>query len=424
MSDGSERQGTATVAGPGPAAGGPRHTRLHYVDNLRIALTALVVLHHMGVTYGNIPAWYYHEPAKDGSGALLDILVTVNQAFFMGFFFMIAGFFTPASYDRKGAGPFLRDRLKRLGIPLLAFVLLLRPLAGFGGYADLRDTLAEKGEALPYWLYYVLSWDAGPMWFVEVLLVFAAVYVLLRHRSGRSLAGSAGSAGSVGSAPAAPSAPSAPAAGPSGRAAVRAVRPLRARTLVAFTVGLALATYLWRWVVPVGSYVPVLGLPTPGYLPQYASFFVVGVLAYRRGWAQGLSRTAGRVGFGVAAAVTVACVPFVFAAEPRAIAGFGAWQSLVFAAWESAFAVSVVVGLTVLFRERFHRQGRTAGFLSRHAFAVYLIHAPVLVGLGYAFGWLHAPAAVKFALVAVVALPLCWAVAYAVRSLPRADRVL
>ncbi|WP_181923822.1 hypothetical protein [Streptomyces inhibens] len=45
----------------------------------------------------------------------------------MGFFFMIAGYFTPASYDRKGARPFLRDCLKRLGVPLLAFLLLYVP---------------------------------------------------------------------------------------------------------------------------------------------------------------------------------------------------------------------------------------------------------------------------------------------------------
>jgi hypothetical protein len=31
------------------------------------------------------------------------VFVTLNQAFFMGFFFLIAGYFTPASFDRKGA---------------------------------------------------------------------------------------------------------------------------------------------------------------------------------------------------------------------------------------------------------------------------------------------------------------------------------
>ncbi|GAB7035396.1 acyltransferase family protein [Streptomyces sp. NPDC021749] len=385
---------------PNPAA------RLLYVDNLRIVLTALVVLHHTAVTYGNIPAWYYTEPAKDGSGLLLDAFVMFNQAFFMGFFFMIAGYFTPPSYGRKGTRPFLRDRLKRLGIPLLAFILLIRPLVGFSGYASLRADFAEQGKELPYWLYYVLSWDAGPMWFVEVLLVFSLLYALVRHRRAARPAGSGG------------------AVSPAGRAPERAPRPLRPIAIVGFTLGLALATYLWRFVVPSGSYLPFLGLPSPSFLPQYASFFVIGVLAHRHGWPQALSRRAGRVGFAVATVATLAYLPVVVTAEDGALDGHGSWQSLAGAAWESAFAVGVVLGLTVLFRERFNRQGPFGAFLSRHAFAVYLTHAAVLVGLGYAFRWLHTLAAVKFALVAVLALPLCWAVAHAVRRLPRADRVL
>ncbi|MER6307297.1 acyltransferase [Streptomyces sp. NPDC001657] len=397
----------ALAVGPEPATGRPKAAaRLLYIDNLRIVLTALVVLHHTAVTYGNIPAWYYTEPAKDGSGLLLDVFVMFNQAFFMGFFFMIAGFFTPASYERKGTRPFLRDRLKRLGIPLLAFLLLIRPLVGLGGFADLRAEFAEQGKDLPYWLYYVLSWDAGPMWFVEVLLAFSLVYALVRHRRARRLAGVGGETGTA------------------GRAPERAPRPLRPLAIIVFTVGLALATYLWRIVVPNGSYLPVLGLPTPSFMPQYASFFVIGVLAHRRGWPQTLSRVAGRVGFVVATVATLGYLPVVLTAGDGALDGHGSWQSLAGAAWESTFAVGVVLGLTVLFRERFPRQGPFAAFLSRHAFAVYLTHAAVLVGLGYAFRWLHAPAAVKFALVAALALPLCWAVAYAVRSLPRADRVL
>jgi glucan biosynthesis protein C len=38
---------------------------------------------------------------------------------------LIAGYFTPGSHNRKGAGPFLRDRLVRLGIPLLIYDSLI-----------------------------------------------------------------------------------------------------------------------------------------------------------------------------------------------------------------------------------------------------------------------------------------------------------
>jgi hypothetical protein len=34
------------------------------LDNFRVLLTVLVVLFHVALTYGNLPIWYYHEPAR------------------------------------------------------------------------------------------------------------------------------------------------------------------------------------------------------------------------------------------------------------------------------------------------------------------------------------------------------------------------
>ncbi|MEO3867706.1 acyltransferase [Nonomuraea sp. B12E4] len=350
-------------------------TRLYAVDNLRIVLTALVVVHHCAVTYGNIPLWFYVEPAKDPSGAVLDILVVFNQAFFMGFFFLISGLFTPGSYERKGAGPFVRDRLVRLGLPLLAFLILLRPLVNFPTYPQAN---------MPYWQYYFASWDPGPMWFVEVLIVFALAFAVWRHLRK----------------PAAP------------RPA-----PLTFTAIALFVVALAVVTFLWRILVPSGSYVPVLGLPTPSYLPQYASMFAVGCVAQRRGWFESLPARAGWLGLVMAGVVTAVLLP---------LAGMttGAASSAATALWESAFAVSMIIGLSVLFRERFNEQGPRGRFLAEHAFTVYIVHPIVLVALGFALSGLHAAAIVKFAAMLVLALPLCWALAYAVRSLPGAKRVL
>lgn len=347
-------------------------TRLLAVDNLRVLLTVLVVAHHVAVTYGNIPLWYYTEPAADPSGTALDILVVFNQAFFMGFFFLISGFFTPGSHDRKGGRAFVRDRLVRLGVPLLVFLVLLRPLL----------TIGEHG--MPFWKWYIVSWDPGPMWFVEVLIVFALLYAWWR-RAGRS-GGQAAGAPSL-------------------------------KGVVLFTLGLAAVTVLWRIPVPQGTYVPVLGLPTPYFLPQYAAMFAAGVVAFRRGWFEALPGRAGRAGFVVAGVASVVLLP------PAALTT-GLVAVAVTALWESVFAVGMIVGLVVLFRERFARQGPRGRFLSGNAYAVYVIHPLVLVAVAWAVRGLHAAAVVKFALVLAVSLPLCWGLAYAVRSLPGARRIL
>ncbi|GLW10069.1 hypothetical protein Misp01_51980 [Microtetraspora sp. NBRC 13810] len=361
-----------------------RTGRLLYLDNLRVALTVLVVVHHLAVTYGNIPLWYHVEPAEDPSGLALDILVTFDQAFFMGAFFFISGLFTPGAHDRKGGRLFLRDRLVRLGIPLLAFLLLLRPLVNFESYPAVAAALGDPG--LPYWLFYLVTWDPGPMWFVEVLLVFAALYAVWRAFA---------RAVPVVETPVAP----------------------RARAVVLFTLGLTAATFLWRLVVPVEAYWPVIGLPTPSYLPQYAALFVAGLVAYRRRWLEALSPRAGRLAFAAAGAVTAVLFPL-------AMVTAGPVQTLALAAWHSSFAVAMCTGLLWLFRRRFDRQGPRGRFLSANAYTVYVVHPVVLVGVAWAFVWLDAPAVVKFAVTTVIALPLCWLLASAVRALPGAKRVL
>src|SRR5882757_694967 len=83
-------------------------TRLWFVDNLRVVLTSLVVLHHIATMYA-LPLWYYTEPPTSGTAALgLTVFLLVDQAWFMGAFFLLSGYFTPGSYDRKGPRAFLR----------------------------------------------------------------------------------------------------------------------------------------------------------------------------------------------------------------------------------------------------------------------------------------------------------------------------
>lgn len=370
--------------------------RQFYLDNLRVALTALVVIHHAAATYGGIPgAWYYTEDVSDPSATFLFGFLMVNQSFFMGAFFLISALFVPASFERKGGRRFLKDRLIRLGIPLLIFLVALRPLATSGIFVGLRS---EYGAELPYWLFYLVSWDPGPMWFVELLLIFSLLYVIWRHlRSDRG-------------------AETADVTSDSGR-------PLSGTMIIFFGAGLAVATYLWRIVVPIGTGVPVLGLPTVAYLPQYASLFIIGLIAARRGWLHSLSVTIGRIGFAVAA-VGAAGLLITLNSTGETWVGLGSWQSSLMAACESALAIGVIVGLLVLFRRRANHQGARLRFLSEHAYTVYVTHALVLVAVGYGLSGLSAPAAVKFGLLAVLAVPLCWAVALLVRALPGAKKVL
>ena len=103
------------------ASAKPR-TRLFHLDNLRIYLTILVILHHAALAYGGLGNWAIQDLAVDDiSPILLTMFNAVNQSYFMSAFFLLAGYFTPRSFEKKGSLRFLLDRLIRLVIPLVVY---------------------------------------------------------------------------------------------------------------------------------------------------------------------------------------------------------------------------------------------------------------------------------------------------------------
>ena len=95
--------------------------------------------------------------------------------------FFIGGHFAARSLARRGTAPFLRERLFRLGAPLLAYVFLVTPFIAYVlmNYSNVRSLspLAAYGRYLAS-----LDWvgGTGPLWFVEALLLFTLPYVLFR----------------------------------------------------------------------------------------------------------------------------------------------------------------------------------------------------------------------------------------------------
>jgi len=385
----------ATEPADTTAVSGARPARLFFADHLRAALVILVVLHHLAVIYGAGAPFYYVEPPYTDAAAFVTLLlfILINQGYFMGLLFGIAGYFTPGSFDRKGTRPFLRDRAFRLLVPLVTFVLVLNPIAMIGVY-QMPSKLTGITEPFG-WSSLSILFGVGPLWFVEVLCFLTIGYVAWRALR--------------------------PAGGP--REEVPSSRPSY-RAIGVFVLALAVTTYLLRIVMPIGFALPVLGLPTPAYLPQYVSFFVLGLVAFRRDWFRTIPDSMGRVGLAVALAATVLLFLPALSDGTGKFLGHGTWQSAAYAMWDSTFSVGMSLALITFFRRAFNRESRLGRFLSEQSYTVYIIHAPLIVLLALALRGLRPEALLKFALVAVVAVPLCFAAAWLVRRLPHATRVL
>ncbi|WNQ12341.1 acyltransferase family protein [Paenibacillus aurantius] len=370
--------------------------RLQYLDRLKVVLTMLVVFHHTAITYGGAGSWYYIDPAREKAAEIvLTLFTAVNQSFFMGLFFFISGYVTPASFDRKGAGRFLKERVVRFGLPLLGFMLVIDPLLRFvsgrypGSFASYW-----KEEVLADPLAGVKGFETGPLWFLTALLLFSAVYALRRLAA-------------------------------KGRPA--RVSRLTGRRMAAYLAAVAAANFAIRLVYPVGETVLNLQL---AYFPAYIGLYAGGIAAYRGRWLEALQASAAKR-WGRLALVLMAGMPGVLAlggaleSGTPAFGGGWTWQAAFYAAVDPLLGLSLSYVLLFVFRERFNQPARLrSSWLSEHAYTVYLLHALFVTYIGYAFTGLSLPALLKFAAAGGAAVLCSYTAAWALRRVPGAKRVL
>jgi len=82
------------------------------------------------------------------------------------------------------------------------------------------------------------------------------------------------------------------------------------------------------------------------------------------------------------------------------------------------------LGVIAMFRRFFNGQGRIGRFLSQHGYAVYIIHIPIIVFLAFALRGIDLESLLKSGVAAVVVVPTCFAIAFIVRKIPLASRIL
>ncbi len=98
-------------------------TRIAYIDQIKLFLTCLVVAHHAAQAYGPTGGvWVVTDASR---AAWMGPFFFINASYMMGLYFFISGYFMVFSLGRKSYAAFMRDRLRRLGIPFLFFTLLI-----------------------------------------------------------------------------------------------------------------------------------------------------------------------------------------------------------------------------------------------------------------------------------------------------------
>jgi len=378
----------------------PQSSKSHllYIDNLRTVLITLVILLHVAVTYGAVGDWYYYEAGETSTVAffIMTFAGAIGTAFVLGLFFMLAGYFTPGSYDRKGFGLFLLDRMKRLLIPLAFYEIVINPFINYA--VDVH-----KQPQAPIWQYLVDHFQDlesiadGPVWFLLALMVFSLFYSLWKHvaelisKEQKKLPKSEGI--------------------PSNWA------------IALFALVLGLTTFLVRIWAPVGRIFEPWNQELAHY-PQYIFMFVVGTLAYHRNWLTRFPASQTRLWGWVALACVLTLPLIVIAAgaltgelDERGAGGWN-WISFSYSVWEGFACPAFSIIALAWFRKRFDQQSWLAKKMADATFTAYVLHPGVIIPLALLLSGISINLGLKFVLVAPIAVALSYFISYYFRRLP------
>jgi len=371
--------------------------RLPWIDHLRTLAISLVVNLHACVTYSHVGSWYVNSEQKPSPAASVPFIIweALLQSFFMGLLFFISGYFAHFSLARRGSRSFVLGRFHRLGLPALFYMLVIHPFILLG----LNPWHYHFGPAPAYYLKFIRTgrWlgASGPLWFVIALLVFSLV--LAGWRALRP-------------ATAASSPVQAPAAG----------------KICGFAAVLGLATFLVRLIQPLGTNVLNMQL---GYFVQYIALFAAGVAAARRGWLAELAssppaRRAGWIALIGGPVALLAILALGYQGGTEAFAGGWHWPAFCLALWEQFTGIGLSLGLLALFSRKLNRDGPVLRWLADRSFAVYVLHAPVLVALTMAFRALPQQLYLLAALLTMTGLAVTYALADLARRVPGVRAIL
>jgi surface polysaccharide O-acyltransferase-like enzyme len=301
----------------------------------------------------------------------------------MGFLFLIAGYFVPGAYDKKGLGKFVRDRLIRLGIPTLVYMLLIDPIISLIRWSFSHVVPSNlPGQYWNYISFFGFIGSSGPLWFAFALLIFSMVYALARVML------------------------------PKNKVAVQNDKPtlISHTQVIAVILLIAVITFLVRLVQPIGTSLFNMQLC---YFSAYIVLFILGIIAYRHNLFMNIPYRFGITWFKIALWVGI---PFwaVMILSGGVLKGMKAynggfyWQSAAYAFWESFFCVGVCLGLLVLFREKYNSQGKLSRYISGNAFGVYVFHAPILVALTLMVQGIAIYPLLKMILMVMIVIPVCF----------------
>lgn len=348
--------------------------RYDYLDNIKWVLAVLVIVHHSASTAGLDPIGYNLPRVDEIMQHQYSILVKfnkINQSFFMSLFFFISAYFVLPSFERKGAGKFMLDKLKRLGIPTLITLFVIFPILSIEfATSNIKD------------FFLTANIDLGVTWFCWTLIVFSAVFALYQI---------------VGA----------------GNQKAYADKPFPALwKILLFAVMIIPVNFFGLYLMEaLGT--NFLGFHLLKYFPMYISMFYFGIQAYRYQW---LDKLEFKHAFAGILMWVVACA-FV---SPIA-SDYGLNDEMV---TRGLTVIGMSMFLLYSFKVLFNDKGKWSSILTRTAFAAYVVqNIPMGFAADFYKSFMTQIPLINFVVIAIPSVIGSFAIGYLICKTPVLKRI-
>lgn len=352
--------------------------RIVYVDVIKVFLTCLVVAHHAGQAYG--PTGGVWPVADSNKANWLGQFFFINASYMMGLYFFISGYFMLFSLNLKTNAQFIKERLVRLGIPLLVFTFFV--FLPFNYYGSAKD--------MNVFIFFVNTYcnqppiATGHLWFVASLLLYSFFYLLFFRNQNNP-------------------------------AKVTAAKPFRLYYLFIYIILLSLVSAVVRLQYPIDMWQTWLVPVEVAHIPQYLSLFLIGALFNRYQWLDKFKLTTGLLFLGIAVSAYI-----INEKLPHSVKEYWLTESFV----ESLLCAGISMALLTLFRHYGNRSNAVIRSLSHNAYGIYLFHVLIVIAIQlFLLGW-NVNANIKFAVVTVLGIFLSLCLSALLRKIGLVKKVI
>jgi surface polysaccharide O-acyltransferase-like enzyme len=381
------------------APGAMTKERIVALDRSRTFITLSVVFYHSVINYthfgigGDRMHWIG-----------FDLVVLFNDSYFMACMFLISGLFVHDSLARRGASAYLAHRALRLGIPFLASIFVVMPIAYFRYYVREFDA--------PHYLQHMVGvgpWSPGSSWFLSVLLVFDALAALVWVIAPVAFA-------SIG----------------------RSLDVLREHPATAFAafVLFSIVVYLpmriafgdSSWLA-AGQYPLVI---QTSRILLYVGYFFAGAVIGAGGLRSGLLAEGGALAhrwwqwlaFALAFYAAIVFLVYVHRSGMIDLRSPPLWWQIAYGLAFAIFCAAMTFAVPSTFLRFAASPVRLLDAMQPSAYGIYLLHFIPLLWLQYLILELDWSAFVKFAIVFAGTLSLSWAATVLLRKIPAVARMI